>query len=77
MSGSLLYKDAYPPTIPGDVNADVVETNSKQLKTLVLASYTTTARDALSVPAGTLIFNTTTSKINVYTGSAWEAVTSA
>ena len=43
-----------------------------------LASFTTTARDLLSaVPAGSVIFNTTTSKLNFYTGSAWEAVTSA
>ena len=40
--------------------------------------YTTTARDALtSVPTGFTIYNTTTNKINVYTGSGWEAVTSA
>ena len=43
-----------------------------------LASFTTTARDLLtSVPAGSVIFNSTTSKLNFYTGSAWEAVTSA
>ena len=42
-----------------------------------LASFTTTARDLLtSVPAGSVIFNSTTSKLNFYTGSAWEAVTS-
>jgi hypothetical protein len=41
-------------------------------------SYTTTARDALTgVTGGTIIRNTTTSKLNFYTGSAWEAVTSA
>jgi len=38
---------------------------------------TTTQRDAISSPAaGLVIYNTTTSKINLYTGS-WEAVTSA
>lgn len=42
-------------------------------------SYTTTARDALSLTsgqAGLVIFNSTTSKLNFWTGSAWEAVTS-
>ena len=40
--------------------------------------HTTTQRDAVSSPAeGLIIYNTTTHKINVYTGSAWEAVTSA
>ena len=39
---------------------------------------TTTQRDAISTPAtGLIAYNTTTNKINVYTGSAWEAVTSA
>lgn len=42
-----------------------------------LPQYTTTARDALTAAKGMLIFNTTTNKVNVYTGSAWEAVTSA
>lgn len=39
---------------------------------------TTTQRDAISSPIqGLIIFNTTTSKLNFYTGSAWEAVSSA
>lgn len=42
------------------------------------ATLTTSERDAISTPAsGLLIFNTTTSKLNFYNGSAWEAVTSA
>jgi len=42
-----------------------------------VASHTTTTRDALTgVIAGSIILNTTTSKLNFYTGSAWEAVTS-
>lgn len=41
-------------------------------------SLTTAERDALtSVPAGSVIFNETTSKMNFYNGSAWEAITSA
>lgn len=39
---------------------------------------TTTQRDAISGPAtGSVIYNTTTNKLNLYTGAAWEAVTSA
>ena len=34
--------------------------------------YTTTERDALSsVTAGSIIYNTTTSKLQVYNGSSW------
>lgn len=41
-------------------------------------SLTTAERDALTgVSAGAIIFNETTSKLNFYTGSGWEAVTSA
>jgi hypothetical protein len=39
---------------------------------------TTANRDAItSVPAGLMIYNTSTNKLNFYNGSAWEAVTSA
>lgn len=42
-----------------------------------LPIYTTTERDAVSSPQrGYMIFNDTTNKINFYSGSAWEAVTS-
>jgi len=47
-------------------------------KGLRLNVLTTAQRDAISSPAeGLLIFNTTTNKLNFYTGAAWEAVTSA
>ena len=43
-----------------------------------LPSLTTAERDALAeVEEGTIIYNTTTSKLNFRTSSAWEAVTSA
>jgi hypothetical protein len=38
---------------------------------LQLKSYTTAERDALTVSAGDMIYNTTTSKVEAYTGSAW------
>ena len=38
-------------------------------------NYTTTERDALSsLSAGELIYNSTTSKLEVYNGSSWDAV---
>ena len=40
-----------------------------------LKSYTTTERDALSsLSAGEVIYNSTTSKLEVYNGSSWDAV---
>ena len=39
--------------------------------------YTTTERDALNEPQeGQIIYNSTTNKLNVYTGT-WEAITSS
>ena len=38
---------------------------------LNLKSYDTTARDALTSVAGDIIYNTTTTKVEAYTGSAW------
>ena len=38
---------------------------------LNLKSYTTTQRDALTSVAGDIIYNTTTSKVEYYDGSAW------
>ena len=38
----------------------------------VAPPYTTTERDALSsVTAGSIIYNTTTNKLQVYNGSSW------
>ena len=38
-------------------------------------NYTTTERDALSsLSAGELIYNSTTSELEVYNGSSWDAV---
>lgn len=45
---------------------------------MVIQSMTTTQRDALSAPAaGTIIYNSSTNKLNVRVAAAWEAVTSA
>lgn len=43
-----------------------------------LHGLTTTERGLIPSPKeGMIIFNTTTNKLNFYTGAAWEAVTSA
>jgi hypothetical protein len=48
------------------------------LDVVVLPKMTTTERGTYGTPvAGSLIFNTQTGKLNVYSGTAWEAVTSA
>ena len=45
---------------------------------MVLPTVTTTQRNALvDKTAGALVYNSTTKKLNFWTGSAWEAVTSA
>ena len=36
-----------------------------------IKSYTTTERDALTSAAGDMIYNSTTSKVQFYDGSAW------
>jgi hypothetical protein len=48
------------------------------LDVVILPSMTTTQRNAYASPVGgSLIFNSTTNKLNFYNGTAWEAVTSA
>lgn len=44
---------------------------------LRVQNMTTAERDALTASTGTLIYNTTTNKLNVRVAAAWEAVTSA
>ena len=42
-----------------------------------LPTFTTTEKNAISSPpAGSIIFDTTLGKVCVYTGSAWQTVTS-
>jgi hypothetical protein len=47
-------------------------------KGLSLPTFTTTEKNAIVSPAaGAILFDTTLGKICVYTGSAWQTVTSA
>ena len=41
-----------------------------------LSRYTSEERDALTVTKGAIIHNTTLGKIEIYTGSDWETITS-
>jgi hypothetical protein len=57
-------------------------TQLRSLKHLVIPIYTTAVRDTLVADVGTLIYNSTTSKLNICKTKAaaagsWEAVTSA
>ena len=38
---------------------------------------TTTAKNALTVTAGYIVFDSTLGKLCIYTGSAWQTITSA
>lgn len=56
----------------------LIASYQNSLAGLLTKNYTTAQRDAIASPvAGLIIFNTTTHKLNVYTGSAWETITSA
>lgn len=64
--------------LDGSVAATASETI--QLQRNAIPKVTTTARNALSgtdIFAGLLVYNTTTNKLNLYNGTAWEVVTSA
>jgi hypothetical protein len=57
---------------------DTIETKEVNVGGLLtIPRLTTTQRNALTAVAGMLIYNTTSHKLNFYTGSGWEAVTSA
>jgi hypothetical protein len=59
-----------------DLNT-LIASYQASLPGLTAKNMTTGQRDAMVSPApGLIIFNTTTSKLNVYTGSAWQVITS-
>lgn len=64
--------------------AEAVEIDQDGITTLMTTTgafipnkLTTTQRNALTGAAGMTIYNTTTNKLNMHNGSAWEAVTSS
>jgi len=60
-------------------NADAILQLDSTTQGFLPPRMTTTQRNAIAspVPAGLMIYNTTTNKLNFYNGTAWEAVTSA
>jgi len=59
-------------------NNNAIKLGRDENDVVILPSMTTTQRNAYATPVGgSLIFNSTTSKLNFYNGTAWEAVTSA
>jgi hypothetical protein len=80
-AGSTLATGTYRTAIGSDSrcqNNNAIKLGRDTLDVVILPSMTTTVRDAVSSPAGgSLIFNSTTSKLNFYNGTGWEAVTSA
>jgi hypothetical protein len=78
------FQDVTLPTIPNQLSFQLDYTTQKAIENYVnslnvkVKSYTTTARGLISAPqAGLIILNTTTGKLNFFTGTAWEAITSA
>jgi hypothetical protein len=71
------------PTIPSDVVNSKSKVNDLlyPYSKLVLPSYSTQTTSLLvqipDAPAGMVIFNSFTEKLNFFTGSAWKAISSA
>jgi len=64
--------------IGGTANAAAILDVSSTAKGFLPPRMTTAQRDAIATPpAGLMVYNTTTNKLNFYNGTAWEAVTSA
>jgi len=57
--------------------ATATELSSASTSAIQMPAGTTTQRNALTAAAGMLRFNTSTNKLEVYTGSQWETITSA
>ena len=80
-SANMLVVDASADAIGIGTNAPsnkALMEFSSTTRGLLFPRLTTTERDAISSPpAGLFLYNSTTNKLNFYSGSAWEAVTSA
>ena len=70
----LIYRGEYQ-------NPEMVELELEQMDKRIVAyprKLTTAQRDAMDAAyEGMLVYNLTTHKLNVFTGSSWETVTSA
>ena len=56
---------------------NIYVTGKLNINTFYPPIVTTTQRDAMSVTAGAMVYNSSTNKLNFYNGSSWEAVTSS
>ena len=64
--------DAQEDDAANFVDKTVISTEVADFGTAVkFASMTTTVRDALTATAGMVVFNTTDTKLQVYTGATW------
>lgn len=65
--------------IGGTADADAILDLQSTNKGFLPPRMTTTQRNAIAapIPAGLMVYNTTTNKLNFYNGAAWEAVTSS
>ena len=76
---NVVYAESFQATSTGTptITSDSTITLSAQDRVSITrgplkhATFTTTERDALTSVAGDVIFNTTTTKLQVYTGSTW------
>lgn len=65
-------------SVGGNAAASAALTVTSTTQGVLFPRMTATQRDAIASPAaGLVVYNTTSGKLNVYTGAAWEAITSA
>ena len=72
--GSTTFSGAVDFSNAGIVTSTTIEEGNRYM---VPPKLTTTERDAQNAVAGAMIYNTTVNKLQVYTGSSWETITSA
>ena len=52
-------------------NLDMTGNNIKSVSQVIFAGMTTTERNALTAASGTVIYNSSTNKLQCYNGSSW------
>lgn len=57
--------------MPSNLNLNFLE--YRQNGRCILPSYTTVARNSISFPIGSLIYNQTTKNIEVWSGTSWKS----
>jgi len=72
--GNTTFSGAVDFSNAGTVTNNTIEVGNRYM---VPPKLTTTERNAQNAVAGAMIYNTTINKLQVYTGSSWETITSA